>query len=111
MTRSTVLYADLITALEKATRVWGDELRQECQRVGGPRHTSSSSATIDAELELRIRETLQQLTPSAGIPSPTLLLLLLICSIVCFSVRTCAGAQGQDALAQAPLHALLRPPG
>ena len=67
MTRSTVLYADLITALEKATRVWGDELRQECQRVGGPRHTSSSSATIDAELELRIRETLQQLTPMWGI--------------------------------------------
>ena len=67
MTRSTVHYTDLITALQKATRVWGDELRQESQRVGGPRHTSSSSATIDEELELRIREALQQLTPLWGI--------------------------------------------
>jgi ADP-ribosyl-[dinitrogen reductase] hydrolase len=67
MSHSTVLYADLVSELHVATRAWGEDLRQEWQRVGGPRKESRYNASIDAELEIRIRETLQRLTPTWGI--------------------------------------------
>ena len=67
MTHSAVTYAGLVDTLQGFTRAWGDVLRQEGRRPGGPRQQSSHSAPIDAEIEVRIRDALQELTPTWGI--------------------------------------------